>query len=60
MSLVSTDWLSNNLNNVKILDCSWHLPNSKRDSYREYLREHIPNSIFFDLDGNSKKDIERL
>ena len=53
MSLVSTNWLYKNLNNVKIIDCSWHLPNQNRDSYNEFLKNHIPNSIFFDLDKYS-------
>ena len=53
MSLVNTDWLENNLDKVKILDCSWHMPNVKRNSYEEYLQEHIPSAIFFDLDKNS-------
>ena len=53
MSLVSTDWLYKNLDNVKIIDCSWHLPNQNRDSYNEFLKNHIPNSIFFDLDKYS-------
>tara|TARA_B100001121_G_C18618361_1_gene588063 strand:+ start:73 stop:888 length:816 start_codon:yes stop_codon:yes gene_type:complete len=53
MSLVETNWLLENLDNVKILDCSWHLPSSKREAYKEYLEEHIPNTIFFDLDKNS-------
>jgi len=53
MSLVSTNWLEKNLNNVKILDCSWHMPNVERNAYDEYLGEHIPNAIFFDLDKNS-------
>ena len=41
MSLVSTNWLLKNLNNVKIIECSWHMPNTNRDSYKEYLKEHI-------------------
>ncbi len=53
MSLVSTNWLNNNLDNVKILDCSWHLNKEKRNSYKEYVEKHIPNAIFFDLDKNS-------
>ena len=40
MSLVSTNWLLKNLNNVKIIECSWHMPNANRDSYKEYLKEH--------------------
>ncbi len=53
MSLVSTDWVEKNINNIKIIDCSWHMPNVKRDGYKEYLEEHIENAIFFDLDKNS-------
>ena len=53
MSLVSTDWVEKNINNIKIIDCSWHMPNVKRDAYKEYLEQHIKNAIFFDLDKNS-------
>ena len=56
MSLVSTDWLINNNQKVKILDCSWHMPNTNRDSYKEYAKEHIKNAIFFDLDQNSDQN----
>jgi len=55
MSLVETDWLEKNINNVKIIDCSWHMPQTKRSGLEEYKNQHIPNSIFFDLDDNSKK-----
>ena len=57
MSLVSTNWLQENLDNVKIIDCSWHMPKTKRDGFDEYLKKHIKNSIFFDLDKNSKQNI---
>ncbi len=56
MSLVETDWLEKNLNRVKIIDCSWHMPITKRNGFEEYKKEHIPNAIFFDLDKNSKSD----
>ena len=58
MPLVETDWLGINLNKVKIIDCSWHMPQTKRDGLTEYNAQHIKNSIFFDLDNNSKKDSE--
>ena len=58
MSLVSTDWLEKNIDNVKIIDCSWHMPQQKRNGFQEYLNEHIKNSIFFDLDSNSKQDTD--
>ena len=46
-----------NINSVKVIDCSWHMPNTKRNGFEEYKNQHIPNSIFFDLDANSKKKI---
>ena len=58
MSLVSTDWLMTNLNKVKIIDCSWHMPQTKRNGFEEYNKQHIKNAIFFDLDKNSKKNTD--
>ncbi len=56
MSLVETDWLEKNLSTVKIVDCSWHMPQTKRNGFEEYKSFHIQHSIFFDIDGNSRKD----
>ena len=58
MSLVETDWLHKNINNVKIIDCSWHMPQTQRSGLEEYKKHHITNSIFFDLDNNSKKNTD--
>ena len=55
MSIVSTEWLSKNHSNVKVIDSSWHMPNSGRNGFQEYNKEHIENSIFFDIDKNSNK-----
>ena len=41
MSLVETDWLEKNINNVKVIDCSWHMPQTKRDGFK-----NIKFSIF--------------
>ena len=54
-NLVSTDWLENNLNKVRIIDATWHMPNLNREPYKEYLETHISNSVFFDLDKNSNE-----
>jgi len=54
MTLVSTDWLNDNLNKVKIIDASWHLVKN-RNAIEEYNKEHIKNAIFFDLDKNSNQ-----
>ena len=58
MTLVSSDWLNENLNKVKIIDASWHLIKN-RNAIEEYNKEHIKNAIFFDLDKNSnqRKDL---
>ena len=58
MSLVETEWLEKNLDSVKIIDCSWHMPQTKRNGFDEYKKQHIPNAIFFDLDDNSKKNTD--
>ena len=58
MSLVSSDWLEKNIHNVKIIDCSWHMPQTQRNGFEEYKKDHIPNAIFFDLDKNSKIDTD--
>ena len=55
MSLVSTYWLEKNINKVKILDASWHMPNSRRNAYEEFNKEHIKSAIFFDIDKFSNK-----
>ena len=55
MSLVSTDWLYNNIDKVKIFDSSWHLPNENRNAFEEYRKGHIQGSIFFDIDKYSDK-----
>ena len=53
--LVSTEWLDENKEKVKILDASWHLPNANRNSFEEFKSKHIINSIFFDIDKNSNQ-----
>ena len=54
--LVSLDWLEKNIDKVKILDASWHLPNSERNAEEEFKTNHIKNSIFFDIDKYSNQD----
>ena len=56
MALVNTDWLEENLNNIKILDASWHMPASKRNADEEFSNEHIHGAQFFDLDKSSNEN----
>ena len=51
--LVTTDWLEQNLKTVRVLDGSWHMPNTNRNAFEEFNNKHIDNALFFDLDKNS-------
>ena len=56
MTLVSTEWLNDNLSKVKIFDASWHMPSTKRSGQIEYSNKHIPGALFWDLEEHSNKD----
>ncbi|KAI8886083.1 Rhodanese-like protein [Backusella circina FSU 941] len=49
-SLVSAEELKSALGRVKVLDGSWHMPNTNRDPYQEYLKKRIVGSQFFGID----------
>lgn len=51
--LVTTDWLAAHLGDadVKIVDASNYLPTDNRDCGAEFLDEHIPGAVFFDLEA---------
>jgi thiosulfate/3-mercaptopyruvate sulfurtransferase len=53
--IVETNWLAEHLDapDLVVLDGSWHLPTLKRDSKAEFLAEHIPGALFFDIDDVS-------
>ena len=53
--IVETDWLASHLDapDLVILDGSWHLPTAGRNARTEYLAEHIPGALFFDIDDLS-------
>ena len=50
--IVETDWLAEHLSapDLIVFDGSWHLPTSGREAKQEYLDEHIPGALFFDID----------
>ncbi len=50
--IVETDWLAEHLNapDLIVFDGSWHLPTAGRDAKAEYLAEHIPGALFFDIE----------
>jgi thiosulfate/3-mercaptopyruvate sulfurtransferase len=56
--LKSTEWLAGQIGksgedkpNVVVVDASYYLPIQKRDPKAEYLTEHIPGAVFFDLNA---------
>ncbi|HEX5999815.1 MAG TPA: 3-mercaptopyruvate sulfurtransferase [Hyphomicrobiaceae bacterium] len=50
--LVETGWLAEHLNapDIVVVDASLHLPVTGRNARAEYLGEHIPGALFFDID----------
>ena len=53
--IVDTEWLAGHLSSpgLIVLDGSWHLPTANRDPKAEFLAEHIPGAVFFDIDDLS-------
>ena len=51
-TLVSTGWLAAHLSDpdLRILDASWHMPETGRDARAEYEAGHIPGARFFDIE----------
>ncbi len=49
--LVSTEWLAAHLGDVRVVDASWYMPAEKREPAREFEQAHIPDAVFFDVDG---------
>ncbi len=56
--IVETDWLAEHLAapDLVVVDGSLHLPTTGRDPRAEYLNEHIPGSLFFDIDDIADAD----
>jgi thiosulfate/3-mercaptopyruvate sulfurtransferase len=52
-NLISTEWLAEHLNEVRVVDASWYMPDEKREPAREFETGHIPGAVFFDIDGIS-------
>ncbi len=50
--LIETDELERELEapDFVIIDATWYMPNEGKDARTEYLSEHIPGAIFFDID----------
>jgi len=56
--LVAIEWLEETLDlpGLRILDASWHLPDTGRDARAEYAAGHIPGALFFDIDAVSDRN----
>jgi thiosulfate/3-mercaptopyruvate sulfurtransferase len=52
-SLVSTEWLAHDMgaSDLRVVDASYHLPETGRDARAEYEAAHIPGAVFLDLAG---------
>lgn len=59
-ALVSTDWLARHIGapDVRIVDATFHLPQAGRDAHADYLAEHIPGAVFFDIDAIADDSVD--
>ena len=50
--LTETDELARELDapDLVIIDASWNMPSEGKNAHDEYLAEHIPGALFFDID----------
>jgi thiosulfate/3-mercaptopyruvate sulfurtransferase len=51
-ALVSTEWLAARMGapDIRIVDASFKMPGVTPTAREDYLREHIPGAVFFDID----------
>ena len=56
--LVTADWLRSHPTapDVRVLDCSWFMPDSPRTGRQAYDAHHIPGARFFDIDDIADTD----
>jgi thiosulfate/3-mercaptopyruvate sulfurtransferase len=63
-TLVSTEWLAAHMRDpdLRILDASWHMPDTGRDAKAEYAQGHIPGARFFDIDdvADNRSDLPHM
>jgi len=58
--LRSTEWLASQLGkpDLVVVDGSFYLPAQNRNAREEYLAQHIPGAIFFDIDAVADHSID--
>jgi thiosulfate/3-mercaptopyruvate sulfurtransferase len=58
--LVTTEWLAERLSKpgIAVVDGSYYLSTLKRDARAEYVKEHIPGAVFFDINAVSDTSTE--
>jgi len=51
-ALVSTEWLAARLDapDIRVVDGSFYLPAQNRNPAAEFVNQHIPGAVFFDID----------
>lgn len=58
--LKSTEWLAGKLGDDKVVvvDGSYYLTTENRNAREEYLKEHIPGAVFFDINAIADKETD--
>lgn len=56
--LVSTEWLAAHLNEVRVVDANWYMPDDPRSARADYQASHIPGAVYFDIDAIADRSID--
>jgi len=48
---VEKEWLRNHYENVRVVDCRFHLQN-KNEGKKQYEQDHLPNAVYFHLEDD--------
>ena len=56
--VVSPQWLSSRLSEVKVLDATWYLPKFNKDGRDDFGSARIPGARYFDIDAIADKSAD--
>lgn len=59
-ALVETDWLAAHMTSpdVRIVDGTWYMTGAEPTAREDFDAEHIPGSVFFDIDDIARQDTD--
>jgi thiosulfate/3-mercaptopyruvate sulfurtransferase len=56
-ALVSTKWLDEHLSSpsIRVVDATSYMPSQGKDGFEQYIKQHIPGAVYFDINDIAKE-----